>query len=285
MSNFLRGVLLAARMGSPVAAASAKAAAAQAALDSANQNVEQNPDDEAARLIAEQAKLDAANADQQAQEAAQVAAAAEQAKLDAAAQTNARLDSSEPFADQWVAAHSQELAASAVLQWAETDDLGEGEGFADRLLSLLVGAVDEDIDGELSDEEQDDLLQLADAAAEYLSSLGVSDDDLDALLNEWDNDAGERVQELVAAKLGNDADASDFVFGDGSDEAALDAVYKRTVAVRKGKKVRINKRVSGTVRLSSAQKVAVAKMRRKSNTGIAKLRRAKSMRVRAKMGI
>lgn len=189
------------------------------------------------------------------------------------------------FADQFSDSNSSMMAVSAVQQWAETDDLGEGEGYADRLLSLMIGLVDDDIDGELSDEEADDLMELADAAAEYLEGLGVSEDDVIALLNEWDNDVGERVQELVASKLEDGADAADFVFGDGSDEAALDAVYKKKIVVRKGKKVRINKRVSGKVRLSAAQKVAVAKMRRKSNTGMAKLRRAKSMRIRAKSGL
>lgn len=190
-----------------------------------------------------------------------------------------------PFADQFSDSNTSLMAVSAVQQWAETDDLTEGEGYADRLLSLLVGVVDDDLDGELSDEEAEDLLELADAAAEYLESLGVSEDDISQLLNDWDNEAGERVQELVASKLEDGAEPTDFVFGDGSDEAALDAVYKKKLVVRKGKKVRINKRVSGTIRLSAAQKVAVAKMRRKSNTGMAKLRRAKSMRVRARAGL
>lgn len=190
-----------------------------------------------------------------------------------------------PFADQFSDSNTSLMAVSAVLQWAETDDLTEGEGYADRLLSLLVGVVDDDLDGELSDEEAEDLLELSDAAADYLESLGVSEDDISQLLNDWDNEAGERVQELVASKLEDGAEPTDFVFGDGSDEAALDAVYKKKLVVRKGKKIRINKRVSGTIRLSAAQKVAVAKMRRKSNTGMAKLRRAKSMRVRARAGL
>ncbi len=190
-----------------------------------------------------------------------------------------------PFADQFSDSNTSLMAVSAVQQWAETDDLTEGEGYADRLLSLLVGVVDDDLDGELSDEEAEDLLELADAAADYLESLGVSEDDISQLLNDWDNEAGERVQELVASKLEDGAEPTDFVFGDGSDEAALDAVYKKKLVVRKGKKIRINKRVSGTIRLSAAQKVAVAKMRRKSNTGMAKLRRAKSMRVRARAGL
>jgi len=201
-------------------------------------------------------------------------------KLDAVENDDAPL-----FADQASDANTSLMAVSAVQQWAETDDLSEGEGYADRLLSLLIGSVDEDFDGELSDEEADDLMELADAAAEYLDSLGVSEVDINQLLNEWDNEAGERVQELVASKLEEGAEPTDFVFGDGSDEAALDAVYKKKIVVRKGKKVRVNKRVSGTVRLSAAQKVAVAKMRRKSNTGMAKLRRAKSMRVRARAGL
>jgi len=190
-----------------------------------------------------------------------------------------------PFADQFSDSNTSLMAVSAVQQWAETDDLTEGEGYADRLLSLLVGVVDDDLDGELSDEEAEDLLELSDAAADYLESLGVSEDDISQLLNDWDNEAGERVQELVASKLEDGAEPTDFVFGDGSDEAALDAVYKKKLVVRKGKKIRINKRVSGTIRLSAAQKVAVAKMRRKSNTGMAKLRRAKSMRVRARAGL
>ena len=148
-----------------------------------------------------------------------------------------------------------------------------------------MGIVDEDMDGELSEDEQNDIMELSDAAADYLESLGASEDDISALLNDWDNDAGERVQELVASKLEDGADPADFVFGDGSDEAALDAVYKKKIVIRKGKKIRVNKRVSGTVRLSAAQKTAVAKMRRKSNTGVAKLRRAKSMRIRRKAGL
>lgn len=191
----------------------------------------------------------------------------------------------EPFADQWIDTNSSVMAVSAIQQWAETEDLGDGEGYADRLLALMIGLVDDDINGELSDDEANDLMELSDAASEYLASLGVSEDDIGLLLNDWDNDVGERVQELVASKLEDGADVAGHVFGDGSDTAALDAVYKKTLAIRHGKKVRISKRIAGTVRLSAAQKVAVAKMRRKSNTSLAKLRRKKSMRIRVKAGL
>ena len=101
---------------------------------------------------------------------------------------------------------------------------------------------------------------------------------------------GKTVRELLASALpeGEDAAVEDidaFVFGDGADEAALDAVYKMKVAVRGGKKIRIRKRVSGTVRLSAPQKLAIRKAQRKAHSAAATMRRARSNRVRAKAGL
>lgn len=182
--------------------------------------------------------------------------------------------------------------AAAIQEWAETDasDLDDGEGYADRLFAMLVGIADVDMDGEISDDEADVVEMAADSAWDYLSEKGVSDDDLEALLNDWDNDVAARVHELVVSKLpdGDEASADDidaFAFGDGSDEAALDATYKKKVVVRKGKKMRVLKRVSGTIRLSAKQKLSVRKMLRKSHGAKATMRRAKSMRVRRQMGI
>ena len=57
------------------------------------------------------------------------------------------------------------------------------------------------------------------------------------------------------------------------------------MAVRNGKKMRIRKRISGTVRLSAKQKLAIRKARMKSHSAGAMMRRMKSMRMRRKMGI
>lgn len=183
-------------------------------------------------------------------------------------------------------------AVSAIQEWAETvsADLDEGEGLGDRLFALLAGIVDEDLDGELSEEEADLLNIAAEQAVDYLVEKGVPEEDAITLLTDFDNELSDSVQELVIAKLpeGDEAAAADidaFVFGDGSDEAVMDAVYKKRVVVRQGKKVRINKRVSGKVRLSAAQKIAVRKMLRKSHSAKAQLRRAKSMKVRVRSGI
>lgn len=227
-------------------------------------------------------------------DAAAVAAAAAAAPVPAPASAPVFDDTSDPgsnYSDTDVSIK----AVAAVQEWAETDDLDEGEGYADRLMALMVGIADADVDGDLSEDEQDVVEIALNTAWDYLSDKGVSDEDLDSLLNDWDNETGARVQELVASKLpdGEEAAADEmdsFVFGDGSDEAALDstvldATYKKKIVVRKGKKVRINKRVAGRVRLSAKQKLAVRKMLRKSHGAKATMRRAKSNRVRKQMGL
>lgn len=181
-------------------------------------------------------------------------------------------------------------AVNAVREWAETDDLDTSETAADRLIALFIGIADEDKDGEITPEEQD-LLEIAlEAAYDYLLNLGVPEDDVSALLNEFEPEVADRVLELVISSLPEgdaaDADVDSYVFGEDEDEgAALDAVYKKKLVVRNGKKVRINKRVSGTVRLSAKQKVAIKKARLKSHNARAMLKRAKSMRKRKQMGL
>jgi hypothetical protein len=232
-------------------------------------------------------------------------------------------------------------AVAAVQEWAETppSDLDEGEGSGDRLFSLLAGIADSDMDGEISEAEAEVVNMAANAAADYLVAKGVPEDDAVALLQDFDNGLADSVQELVLNSLpeGDEAAAAEideFVFGDGSDESALDsttsngeehtyngvtfdsavfgvltqkpnwmrmtaeqleqfkadpatldAVYKKKIVIRRGKKVRINKRVSGTVRLTAKQKVAVRKMLRKTHSAVAQMRRSKSMRVRRRAGL
>lgn len=184
-------------------------------------------------------------------------------------------------------------SVAALQQWAEADDLEDGEDLATRLSMMMVGIADADLDGEISDAEWGVMQIALETAWDYLAGKGVSEEDIDALLNNWDNDAAVRIQELLASRLpdGDEASGDDmdsFVFGDGSDEAAfdsavLDATYKMKVAIRGGKKVRIKKRISGTVRLSAKQKIAIRKAQRKAFSAGAMMKRAKSMRIRQKM--
>ncbi|WP_321946567.1 hypothetical protein [Paraburkholderia sp. J10-1] len=191
-------------------------------------------------------------------------------------------------------------AASIVQEFAATpnDDLGDGETLSDRLQMLVVGAIDGDKDGEIDDDEAAIGEQLLDAIWDYMAAKGISDDDCDALLNDWDDDTAARVKDaLVEAIPTDEADAEedldDFAFDDDAEqsifdsagEMVLDAVYKKRMVIRKGKKVKIRKRISGRVRLSAKQKLAVRKMLRKAHSARAMMRRMRSMRIRRRAGL
>lgn len=202
----------------------------------------------------------------------------------------ASADPTLPGADDYAITDITMSTVACIQQWAETDDLDDGESFADRLLAFIVGIADANKDGEITEDEQGVMEVALNAAWDYLVQLGVSEEDAGALLNDWDADTADRVRDLVSAALPEGEDAADaeidnFVFSGGDQEPALDAAYKKTLVIRGGKKVRINKRVSGTVRLSAKQKLGLRKARMKSHSAGAMMRRMKSMRMRKKMGM
>jgi hypothetical protein len=212
------------------------------------------------------------------------------------ASTVAVLDGVDDDAPSGAAAYAQAdmrlKAVAALHQWAETtaDDLADGESSADRLLALVVGIADSDKDGEISDDEAELCNVVLEAMWDYLTAKGVSEEDCSALLNDFDAAAADRIMDLLVSALpnGDEATAADmdsFAFDADSDAAVFDAVYRKKIAVRKGKKVRINKRVSGHVRLSAKQKISIRKMLRKSHNAVATMHRAKSNRVRKSAGL
>jgi hypothetical protein len=179
-------------------------------------------------------------------------------------------------------------AISMVQQWTECgDDLEAGETCADRLMAMVIGIADSNKDGEISDDEQEVIDIALNYIWDYLEKYGAEESDISALLNDWDADAGERIKDLLAASLPEgdtaDSEVDDFAFSD--QDAVFDAVYKKAMVVRGGKKVRINKRISGTVRLSARQKAAIRKAGFKSHSAAAQMRRMKSMKVRKNSGL
>lgn len=188
-------------------------------------------------------------------------------------------------------------AVAAIQQWIEEDDYDEGESSADRLMAMIVGIADDNQDGDLDDDEMDVVDAAREAAWDYLESIGIENDDIDALLNDWDEAAAERIRDAVASAI-PDGDAAlesidDFTFDDaeGDDEeddeegTIFDATYRKRLVVRGGKKMRVNKRVAGRVRLTGKQKLAIKKARRKAQSPRAKARRLKSMKIRRRMGM
>lgn len=211
------------------------------------------------------------------------AAEAEQAK-------QALLDATANAAGAFAINDIRSAAAMAVKAWAATSDLDEGETLSDRLFAHAVGIANDSQDGDLSEDDTEVIGIALEAMADFLVDKGASEEDVDALLNGADNDAAERVAELVRGAGGDDdADVDNFTFDASSSEAVmdgvLDAVYKKAIVVRNGKKVRINKRISGHVRLSAAQKVAIRKAGIKAHSAAARIRRVKSMKVRSRAGL
>ncbi|WP_244118705.1 hypothetical protein [Burkholderia gladioli] len=218
------------------------------------------------------------------------------ALFDSAAE--AASEAGSPSSD-YAAADIRMKAAGIVQEFASTssDDLGDGESLVDRLLALVLGAVDIDKDGDVSDDEAAVADMILDAAWDYMTDKGVSDDDAAALINDGDEEAAVRVRDLLADSFSDDDaaldDLDEFAFDtdaeqpifDDAGAMILDAVYRRKVVVRQGRKMKVNKRISGHVRLSAKQKLAVRKMQRKSHTAGAMMRRLKSLRIRKRAGL
>ncbi|CAN7645595.1 hypothetical protein [Paraburkholderia terricola] len=169
--------------------------------------------------------------------------------------------------------------AAAIQEWAATgdSDLDDGETLATRLLGLLIGLSNPDVDDEeLTGDEQATMDLALEAAWDYLTDKGVSDDDASALLNDWDNDAAIRIRDLSAATLAEVdpvEDIDDFAF---DSSGTFDAVYRMKSVIRDGKKTRVNKRVSGKVKLTAKQKLALRKASKKAHTAAATMKRVKS---------
>lgn len=178
--------------------------------------------------------------------------------------------------------------AGVVQEWAQTSDLDADETMADRLNSLLAGVADEsgDNNGDLSDDELELYNIACEVAVDTLVSLGASEEDALAIINDNDADAADRVAELVKEAAGDSDDfVNDFVFGGDSDDAVFDAVYKKKIKVIGGKKVVKRVKISGFTKRSSKQKAAMKKAQLKAHSGMAKIKRMRSMKKRASLGV
>ena len=183
-------------------------------------------------------------------------------------------------------------SASALHQWVETDDLDDGETLADRLVGLMIGIADANQDGEIDEDEQSVIDTALNAAWDYLSQSGVEDSDIAALLEDQDDDAAERVRDFLASSLpdGDESamdDINNFAFGsDGDQESTFDsATYKKKIVFRHGQKTKVNKRISGHVKLSSKQKLGIRKMLLKSHSAGAQSKRKRSVKARYNAGM
>ena len=207
--------------------------------------------------------------------------------LDSATSINkptSSMDSSDDYTRRDIALK----AVAGIHAWAETTDsnLDQGETLADRLKSLMIGIADINKDGEITSDEQDILDIALNAIYEYLVSIGCTEEDAGSLVNDWDEESGDRVFDIVSSNLPNGEDAEnsidDFVFC--ADDGTFDSAYKNKIAFKNGAKTKVKMRISGPVRLTGKQKSAIRKMLMKSHSALAQRKRLKTMKVRRKAG-
>lgn len=175
----------------------------------------------------------------------------------------------------------------AVQTWAEkTVDLGENENQADRLFALIIGIIDEDKNGEVSEDEQYFFDLVIEYVAQYLISLDVDINDVKSLLENWSSETAEKVCNFISGKISSDESQAidsviSFVVGGG---VTFDSATRKEVVFRNGKKTVKNKRIGGKFVMSAKHKVALAKNRMKSKSTTALKKLSKSLKARAKAG-
>lgn len=148
--------------------------------------------------------------------------------------------------------------------------------------------------------DRDDLVYTDSLIATYLDFIGVQEDTINNLFARRDETSTNKataivkkfletyneddIVEIAKAYSNNDNDVE-------LDEISLDMVarkagYKRELAIRKGKKVWVNKRIAGKkIHLTPKQKQALVRARLKAHTAKAKMHRAKSAKVRKRYGL
>lgn len=179
------------------------------------------------------------------------------------------------------------IAASMIAGWVED---GEPEAMDfDALAIVMCGLQDVEEDAEFTDEQVDAYYAALTALADAAVSLGADQGDVTAMIDDEDDDAASRVFDSLSAGTDSmDESIADYTIF-GGDDAMLEAVAmfeatRRKKVVRNGKVTIIRKRVRPR-RLNSKQKAALKKARRRANTSVAKMHRAKSNKIRQKRGL
>lgn len=167
-------------------------------------------------------------------------------------------------------------AAEAVFAWADGGD--HSYDALDGFVQAIAGISDDDDD--VTDEQEDAYNDAWGDVANFLAACGVSDDLIEALADDEDDDAADTVGSAVSSLDDEDRDELEaaFVVAGSADDMLTEAFKK---VVRNGEIKLIKKRLRKK-RLTAAQKSALKKARRKAHTGAAKLARKKSMKLRRK---
>ncbi|ENV14253.1 hypothetical protein F965_00496 [Acinetobacter schindleri NIPH 900] len=219
-----------------------------------------------------------------------------------------KLSVAESREQQSLIEHAREQALHIVSELVEAisdETLEEGQLPSDLLDELLLEVVDES-----DDEDNTHFDLIVGAVSDLLESLDVDESVIAEVFGEDVEASDAAIESVVNTLIANLPDAGDeldefvreFIYGEPEEESDFDAakpgstkirkvsgksvVYRGTFAIRKGKKVVVNKRLPNQkVRLTAKQKGALKKARLKSHTANAIKTRLKSFKKGQKLGI
>ena len=179
------------------------------------------------------------------------------------------LDSaSDDLADKQFRADSMAIA----LTWLE-----EGDFSSDAMNALVAGMADVDGDEEINDSEQEYYDSLYTMAADALVELGGDVSNVQEFM-EGDDEAGAKLGAFLSGRMDDVESADDELVSKYAVKQSL--IMDATVKVVRNGKVVLKKIPLRKKKLSSAQKMALKKARRKANTSSARKKRQKAMRLR-----
>lgn len=153
----------------------------------------------------------------------------------------------------------------------------------ESLNSLIVGMVDLDGDDEVGDDEEQDYNDLLSGVADAFIELGASPENVAAFIDDEDDEQGAKLGKFLAKKLTDvSIDDNQIISRYATRPGAVFEAARKVV--RNGKVVLKKKRVK-KYRMTSAQRQALKKARRKAHSAAARRNRAKAMRVRKQRGL
>lgn len=186
-------------------------------------------------------------------------------------------------------------AAAAVIEWAQSGDASwdafESLAFGLALENLDMEPDDIEDDSDITDEVINEFNSVLAVMADAAVTFGADSDAVATMIDEEDDDAATEVMNALGDIDDDEAEELIATFTVGEDlyesikqtetddsQMLLEATKK---VVRNGK-VKLIKKRPRPKKLNSAQRSALKKARRKSNTSAAKMKRKKSMKIRKK---
>jgi hypothetical protein len=162
--------------------------------------------------------------------------------------------------------------------------IGGGDFSWQSLSDSIAFIADLDGDDDLSADEEAYFNEVLAEVGFALTALGADAGNVQAFIDEEDDDAGMKLGEFLSEKLNDVEDDDESIISNYA--VSNDPVMESTVkVVRDGKVTFKKKRIGRPHKLSAAQKAALKVARRKEFTGAAKQARKKSLKIRKQRGL